>query len=470
MPTDRPARMTLGRALIPIIFLTVALISTLKFFGGDPHIPLLAAATVAAVIAGLSGFRWSVIEAGIVNTIKMSTGAILILMIIGMIIGTWICAGIVPAMIYYGLKILAPGYFLVATTVICCIVSVATGSSWTTAGTVGIALIGIGQGFGIPLPLVAGAIISGAYFGDKMSPLSDTTNLAPAMAEARLFDHVVHMAYTTIPSLSIALLLYWLIGRQYAINSLDLTAVQIILDGLHKQFQITPWLLLPPLLIIALVVLRVPAIPGLIGGVIIGGLCAWFFQGAGMTTIIRSAHYGYVAQSGVAAVDNLLTRGGMDNMLWTISLILCAMSLAGVLESTGMLTALANAILRMARNTGSLVLATVLTCIGTNLIAGDQYLSIVVPGRIFKPLYNRFGLKPKNLSRVLEDAGTLSSPLVPWNTCGAFMYTTLGVYPFAYLPYAFLNLINPLISIIYGFTGLTMEYESEKDSPKPAQS
>lgn len=457
MKPKQPRKLSLGLALIPIAWLVISLITTIRYFDGDPHIPILSAAIVGALVAVLNGYNWETIEKGIINTIGMSMNAVLILLIVGMIIGTWILAGIVPSMIYYGLKILAPGYFLLATTLICAVVSLATGSSWTTAGTVGIALIGVGQGFGIPLPMVAGAIISGAYFGDKMSPLSDTTNLAPAMAGAKLFDHVRHMTYTTGPSLLIALGLYWWLGRKYAASNFDTAGVQLILDGLASKFRINPFLMLPPLLVIVMVVLKTPAIPGLMGGAILGGLFAWLLQGAGMTAIIKSAHYGYVSETGLAAVDSLLTRGGLDSMMWTVSLILCALSFAGVLESTGMLNVISIAIAKLARGTGSLVFATLCTCVGTNFVAGDQYLSIVIPGRIFKDLYAERGLKPKNLSRALEDAGTLTSPLVPWNTCGAFMFTTLGVYPFAYAPYAFLNLINPVVSAIYGYTGLTIE-------------
>ena len=455
--------MSFAKSMIPIIYLALALIYTLRFLHGDPHIPILTAAVVAAIVAALSGYHWQEIQDGIVNTIKLSMSAILILMIIGMIIGTWILAGIVPTMIYYGLKLIAPSVFLVATAVICSIVSLATGSSWTTAGTVGIALIGVGEGFGIPLPMVAGAIISGAYFGDKMSPLSDTTNLAPAMAGSKLFDHIRHMFYTTGPSLAIALILYGILGLKYRQTELDLEGIRTILNGITAQFNITPLLLLPPLLVIVIVILRIPAIPGLIGGTALGALFAWIFQGAGLTEIVKAAHYGFVSGSGVEAVDSLLTRGGMDSMMWTVALILCAMSFAGVLEGTGMIREIALKILSIAKSTGSLVTATILTCIGTNIIAGDQYLSIVLPGRIYKKIYDERGLKPKNLSRVLEDGGTLTSSLIPWNSGGAFMWATLGVYPFAYAPFAFLNLINPLVSIFYGYTGITMEKYSDEE-------
>jgi len=450
-------------AIVPVIFLALVLVYVLRFLHGDPHIPLISAAAVAAIVAVFSGYRWEKIRAGMINTIKISMPAILVLMIIGMIIGTWISAGIVPTMIYYGLKIISPRVFLVATALICSIVSLATGSSWTTAGTVGVALISIGKGFGIPLPMVAGAIISGAYFGDKMSPLSDTTNLAPAVTGAKLFDHIRHMIYTTGPSLIIALILYTILGLKYGGKDLDMNAINAILNGLSDQFYISPLLLLPPILVIAMVVFKVPAIPGLLGGTVLGGIFAALFQQRSLTDILQSAHFGFVAATGNEAIDNLLTRGGLDSMMWTVSLILCAMSFAGVLETTGMLKAIALKIISFAKSTGSLVTATVLTCIGTNMIAGDQYLAIVLPGRMFKKIYDDRGLKPKNLSRILEDAGTLTSSLIPWNSGGAFMFATLGVYPFAYLPFAFLNLINPLISIFYGYTGFTIEKYSEDE-------
>ncbi|SKC63249.1 Na+/H+ antiporter NhaC [Maledivibacter halophilus] len=448
---------TIFQALIPVIFLVISLFFTLQKFEGDPHIPILASAGVAALVAMKSGYQWNELENGVVETIKMSMSAILILMIIGMIIGTWILSGVVPTMIYYGLQILSPGIFLVATTLICAVVSLATGSSWTTAGTVGIALIGIGQGLEIPLEIVAGAIISGAYFGDKMSPLSDTTNLAPSMAGSDLFDHIRHMIYTTGPSLIISLILFGILGFKYAGNNMDTASINVILDGLTGQFTISPLLLIPPILVIGMVILKIPAIPGLIGGTVIGGVFATIFQGAGMSDIINAAHYGFESNTGLESIDNLLTRGGLDSMMWTVSLILCAMAFGGIMEKSGMLHAIAKQILKYANSTGSIILSTILTSIAMNLIAGDQYLSIVIPGRMYKDIYDEKGLHPKNLSRVLEDSGTLSSPLIPWNTCGSFMWQTLGVHPFAYLPYAFLNLINPIVSIFYGYTGITME-------------
>ncbi|MEW6709129.1 MAG: Na+/H+ antiporter NhaC [Candidatus Riflebacteria bacterium] len=450
-------KVSFAKALLVIVFLISALISGLLYFGSSAHIPLLITCAFAALVSGWSGMSWEEIEKGILNTISMGMQSILILMIIGCIIGVWILSGIVPAMIYYGLKIISPGVFLLATCVICAVVSLATGSSWTTAGTVGIALIGVGSGLGIPVNVVAGAIISGAYFGDKMSPLSDTTNLAPAMAGSNLFDHVRHMIYTTGPSMLISCLIFAVMGMSYAGKEVDLAAIDTILKTLDSAFKINVWLLLPPVLVILMVVFRVPALPGLFGGVVLGGLFAAIFQGAGMTAIIKAAHSGYASSTGVAAVDSLLSRGGMESMMGTVSLILVALSLGGVMEASGMLNAIALKILSYARSTGSTVLATFFTCIFCNLATGDQYLAIVIPGRIYKDIYREKGLHPKNLSRCLEDFATITSPLVPWNTCGAFMTSALGIHPFAYLPYAFLNLINPLVSILYGYTGITME-------------
>lgn len=447
-----------GIALIPVIFLVVTLAYSLRFLGADPHIPLFTSAIFAALV-GIFVLKvsWAEIEEGIVDTIKMSMGAIIILMIIGMVIGTWILSGIVPTMIYYGLKILSPSIFLVATLLMSSIVSLATGSSWTTAGTVGIALMGVGMGLGIPAPMIGGAIISGAYFGDKMSPLSDTTNLAPAMAGATLFEHIKHMIFTTGPSYIISIIFFLILGFRYSGNELNLGMINEINAGLEASFNLNPLLLIVPVVVIGIVIMKVPAIPGLFGGAILGGLAAIFVQGSTLGQVVDSLHYGFVSESGIASVDDLLTRGGLDSMMWTISLILCAMIFGGVMEKTGMLQALASEILKLAKSTGTLVVATILTALGMNALAGDQYLAIVIPGRMFKDAYAERNLHPKNLSRVLEDSGTLTSPLIPWNTCGAFMIATLGLAPWTYVPYCILNLVNPLVSIFYGFTGITME-------------
>ncbi len=445
-------------ALIPLLFLIVSLFYAIVILEADPHIPLFTSAIVAALV-GLFILKrpWAEIEEGIVDTIKMSMGAIIILMIIGMVIGTWILSGIVPVMIYYGLKILSPTFFLVTALFMCSIVSLATGSSWTTAGTVGIALMGIGITLGIPKEMIGGAIISGAYFGDKMSPLSDTTNLAPAMAGANLFEHIKHMFYTTAPAYVISIIFFLVLGFRYAGSNLDVSLINEINATLEASFNLNPILLIVPVIVIGIVVMKVPAIPGLFLGAILGGIAAMAVQGADLGSVVDALHYGYAADTGVETVDKLLSRGGLDSMMWTISLILCAMTYGGVMEKTGMLHALANQILKLAKGTGLLVVATVFTAFGMNVIAGDQYLSIVLPGRMYKDAFDKEGLHPKNLSRALEDSGTMTSALIPWNTCGAFMISTLQLAPWTYIPYCILNYTTPFISIIYAFTGITME-------------
>jgi NhaC family Na+:H+ antiporter len=360
-------------------------------------------------------------------------------------------------MIFYGLKALSPGIFLGATMVICSVVSLGTGSSWSTAGTVGVALIGVGQGLGIPVSMVAGAIISGAYFGDKMSPLSDTTNLAPAVAGTDLFSHIRHMVYTVVPAYVIALALYGFLGMRFSGRVMESQNIEIIMSTMKEHFFIHPVLLLPPLLVIAMVILKVPPLPALLGGTLLGGVFALVAQSRSLGDVLTAAHAGHVSETGVAMVDELLTRGGLLSMMETVALIICALSFGGIMERTGMLRVLAGSLLRFVKSTGALVTTTVFSCIGMNIIAADQYIAIVVPGRMFKNAFDAKGLHPKNLSRVLENSGTMTSPLIPWNSCGAFMGATLGVNPLIYLPYAFLNLLVPAISIFYGYTGITME-------------
>ncbi len=447
---------TLYHALIPIVILIITLSVAIRTFGADPHIPLIFATVVAGAVAVfMLGYSWSELEEGIIDTIKMATQAVLILMVIGSVIGTWILSGTVPSMIYYGLQLLSPGIFLVATVLICCIVSLATGSSWTTAGTVGIALLGVGIGLDMPIGLVAGAIVSGAYFGDKMSPLSDTTNLAPAMAGTNLFEHIKSMFYTTIPALLISLVIYGIFGLKYAgAENIDTSQINTLLSTIADNFTISPLLLIPPVIVILIVLFKVPALPGLISGVFLGGIFAAIFQKSNIGDIIDASHYGFAIESGNETVDYLLTRGGLDGMMWTVSLILIALAFGGVMEKTGMLHAVGSTILKFANNTGSLVLSTIITCIAVNLLTGEQYLSIVVPGRMYKDAYIAKGIHPKVLSRALEGGGTVTSALVPWNTCGAFMWTTLGVHPMVYGPYAFFNLLIPVINVLFAYLGI----------------
>jgi NhaC family Na+:H+ antiporter len=471
MTTKTKREATLWEALIPIV-ITIGLLmyAVLPVFevGQDVHIPLILGALIAAIVAVTRlGYTWKEVENGIVSTISDTMQAILILAIIGMIIGTWILGGIVPTLIYYGLQILSPGFFLIAACLLCSIVSLATGSSWTTAGTVGIALMGVAAGLGVNPGAAAGAIISGAYFGDKMSPLSDTTNLAPAMAGADLFDHVRHMVYTTGVSLAIALIGFGILGAGYAGKELDTSAINEILTLMSENFNINPLLLVVPIIVIVMVARKVPAIPGLFIGTLLGGLAAMIFQGADFAGVMDAMQNGVVSETGNEMLDSLLSGGGYQSMMWTISLILAALTFGGILEKTGMLETIGKTVLGYAKSTGALVTATIFTSIFTNALAGDQYLALVLPGKMYKDEFHKRGLAPRNLSRCLEDAGTLTSPLIPWNTCGAAMSTYLGVPTIEYLPYCFLNLVNPVVSIIFGFTGITMmKLEDDPSSPE----
>lgn len=458
MSTKKQA--TIFHALIPIIFLVAALATSIIVLEADPHIPLILATVVAALVAKfMLSMQWGEVEEGILDAIRLGLQAILILMIIGTIIGTWILSGTVPTMIYYGLKVLSPSIFLLATALICSVVSLSTGSSWTTAATVGIALMGIGQGLGIPVAMTAGAIVSGAYFGDKLSPLSDTTNLAPAMSGSGVIEHVRSMLYTTVPAFVIALVLYGIIGLRYVGSSIDYSQINEITGAISANFTITPLLLIPPIFVILIVVFKIPAIPGLIAGFFLGGIFAMIFQGASFGDVIGSAHYGFSLDSGVELVDRLLSRGGLHGKMWTVSLILCALAFGGVLEKSGMLRAVAMGILKIAKSTGSLVLSTTLTAIAVNILTADQYLALVVPGRMYKDAYKDKGLPPELLSRTLEGGGTVTSVLVPWNTCGAFFYSTLMVSPFAFAPFAFLNILTPIVNVVFGYLGIGFKKE-----------
>ncbi len=467
---------SLALSLFPVAMLVMLLAGSVALFGdsnsgGPNQIALILAATIAAAVGLRLGHSWKDLEAGIVHGISLSMSAILIMLVVGALIGSWILAGVVPTMLYYGLQLLTPAVFFPSACVLCCLVSLATGSSWTTAGTVGVALVGIAAAQNLHLGLAAGAVVSGAYFGDKMSPLSDTTNLAPAMAGTELFTHIRHMVWTTTPSILIALVLFTAIGLTTAAPA-DTAAVNAIRAALGSSFAIGPHLLLPVALVLVVVIRNVSATPALMVGTLTGCVFAVLFQPAAVTTLAaapdlphwaelikgcwHSLATGFTLTSGNAALDDLLSRGGMASMLNTVWLILAAMTFGAVMEKTGMLGRIAEAILGAVRGTGSLIAATLATSIGMNILASDQYMAIVLPGRMFKAEFKRRQLAPQNLSRCLEDAGTLTSPLVPWNTCGAFMAQTLGVATIAYLPYAFFNLINPVISAIYGFAGFSI--------------
>nr|WP_231848329.1 Na+/H+ antiporter NhaC [Tepidanaerobacter acetatoxydans] len=444
-------------AFISIAGLIIIMGISLVKFNADPHIPMLLGSAIAGVVAVKVGYDWKYIEQGMIEGITQALQSIIILTIIGVLIGVWIQAGVVPSMIYYGFNILSPKIFLLGALLICSITSLATGTSWGTVGTVGIALMGIGQGLGIPAPVAAGAIISGAYFGDKMSPLSDTTNLAPAVAGTDVFTHVRHMLYTTGVTYVIVIILYLVLGFKFGSGEMTFSTINEIKEGLEAQFFISPLLLIPPLVVITCVALKAPAIPSITFGVILGAVEAAIFQKADLGMIITAGYSGYVSETGSQLIDELLTAGGMTAMMYSVSLTIAAMMFGGILEKTGQMEALMKPVLKRLKSDGSLIAATIASCVATNMMLPEQYISIVVPGRMYADAYRERGLHPKNLSRALEDGGTITSVLVPWNTCGAFMKSILGISAVAYGPWAFLNYINPIVSIIYGFTGFTIE-------------
>ncbi len=464
---------SLLQALIPLILLIGLLAASVALFGdnssyGPNQIALLLAACVAGLIGMRNGHRWADVQDAIVHGVALSTTAMFILLAVGALIGTWMLAGIVPTLIYYGLQLMDPGWFYPAACFICALVGLAIGSSWTVAGTLGVALIGVAQGLGLSPAITAGAVISGAYFGDKMSPLSDTTNLAPAAAGSELFGHIRHMAWTTGPSILLALFGFSLLGL-FATPAGGAVDFGELPGALAAQFQLGWYLLIPLAVVVVLAIRRVAAFPSILIGALLGALFAVVFQPdlvvarAGNEALSRPAALiagawlaladGYASDTGIEAVDSLLSRGGMSSMLNTVWLILCAMAFGAVMERVGLLERMIRGILSIARSTASLITATLATAIGANVIAADQYMSIVLTGRIYRPEYERRGLAPVNLSRALEDAGTLTSPLVPWNTCGAYMAATLGVATLDYLPYALFNLANPLIAALFAYVG-----------------
>ena len=473
-------------ALSPILFLIVLLLFNVVMYdnaiGGSNQLALLFSGALAAIIGIYYGSKWNDIIEGISNSIKSIVPAIIMLLLIGSLAGTWLISGVIPTMIYYGLQILNPTIFLFATAIITAIVSLATGSSWSTIATVGIALLGIGTAIGLPVGLIGGAIISGAYFGDKMSPLSETTNMAAAISGVDLFDHIKYMMYTTVPSFIITLILFLGIGFYF---TTDISSEQIekALGVISTKFVISPWLFLVPIAVIAMIIKKVAAIPALFFGTLLGGVFAILFQpeivievsGASINSIssyymgVINAMIGDINFTAVNASINdifnvaeadrsdLLKSGGMYGMLNTLLLIFCAMTFSGSIESTGLLRRIAEPIVKYAQNTGSLIATTACTCIFFNITTSDQYMSIIVPGRMFADTYTEKGLAPENLSRTLEDSGTVTSVLIPWNSCGAAQSAVLGVATLAYLPFCFFNLISPLMTIAYGYFGIKIK-------------
>lgn len=461
----------LWEALIPVFALIGMLAYNVLFayngpddnaLGGSNQFILLMGGAVAAIMGYFTKVPFHKMLDEVANNIKSTAGAILILLMVGALAGTWMVSGIIPSMIYYGLQILSPAVFLPATLIICSVISIATGSSWTTSATVGIALIGIGGALGFDLGMVAGAVVSGAYFGDKLSPMSDTTNLAPAMAGTDLFTHIKYMTLTTIPTYIITLLLFIILGL-----SVDVTGeanTDDLLNSISASFNVTPWLFLVPVIVIGLIVKKTEPLVALLVGTLLAGIFAIVFQPEVVNGItgtdsmtFKSAYKGVmqaITTEVVVPTENktlidLFTSGGMAKMLPTIWLIICAMVFGGIMDAIGALSRISESLLKLAHSTFGLFASTVGSCLALNITASDQYLAIVVPGKMFAKAYKDKGLAPENLSRTLEDTGTVTSVLVPWNTCGAYQAGTLGVPTLDYLPFAFFNILSPFMTLIF---------------------
>ncbi len=459
--------LNIWEALIPVVALVGMLAYNVYVFGdnaisGSNQFILLMGGAVAAVVGFFNKVSYRQMIAEVAENVKSTTGALLILLMVGALAGTWLVSGIIPAMIYYGLQILNPTIFLAACVIICAIISIATGSSWTTAATVGIALIGIGEALGISLGMTAGAVLSGAYFGDKMSPLSDTTNLAPAMAGGELFGHIRYMTITTVPTISITLLVFIIIGLNLETTGVADTAS--ILSSIKSTFTINGWLFIVPVVVILLIVKKAPPLMALLIGTLLGGVFALIFQPgivAGLTgaseLTFESGYKGILnaitVKTSIAtdnpALNDLFSAKGMYGMLSTIWLIICAMVFGGIMDGIGALSRITKSLLSLAKTTFGLFASTVGSCIALNITASDQYLAIVVPGKMFAKAYEDRGLAPENLSRTLEDSGTVTSVLIPWNTCGAYHSGVLGVSVAEYFLYAIFNWLSPIMTLTF---------------------
>lgn len=451
----------LSIAIIPIIC-TIILIGIQIFYYGDftPHIALALGLAITGIVGWTQGIRWKDVEAGAFRVLHIAMPSIATLIVVGMLLGIWIASGTVPTMIYFGLELINPHWFLVTTLVLCSMVSLAIGSSWTTVGTVGLALVGIGSAFNIPSYWTAGAVISGSFFGDKISPLSDTTNLAAAVTETNIFQHIKNMMPTTVPAMLISALIYSFVGSSTTVISDNMQNISIIREGLSTHFSIGFLPLVPLLVVLLLAFLKVSTIPALFIGFFTGGVIAVFNYEYSLHDIMTFAHSGFTINTDSSLLDSLLNRGGVSAMTWVITLMMFALAFGGALERTGCLNALVSAICSKTTSFRSLQTKAICTSCATNIISGDVYLSIALPGRMFGPLYDKFSYSRLNLSRAIEEGGTLVSPLIPWNAGGAFVMGALGLtlangnyLNLLYIPLAFACWLSPVLGILYAQLG-----------------
>ena len=458
--TKQPRMPKVWEALIPVAAIMVFMIVGTVVWGMDPHIPLVLACVVTAFVAAACGYKWDAIITGALDSVKSAVEALLIILCVGMLIGSWVWAGTMPAMVYYGLKFISPSVFLALGLVLTAIVGLATGSSWTASGTVGVALMGVAMGLGISAPLAAGMIIAGAYTGDKLSPLSDSTNVAAAAAGTPLYDHVGAMMTTTVPSFVISFVLYLIVGFVVIDTSgYDASLAQGIMDAIADNFYLSPWIMLPVLVVIFAAGKRIPAIPSLLLAAAVAAVIAIFAQGASVPDVLIGLQAGFSIETGNEYADSLLNRGGLDSMLWTISLIMFALAYGGMMEKCRFVESLMGGIVKRVKSTASLVAATIITGIICDVILTDQYLAIMIPSRMFRDEFDKRDLSRSFLSRTTEDGATLWSPMIPWNGCGAYQAATLGVHNFAFMPFAFVNLINPVLAVVITAFGIGVKYK-----------
>ena len=463
--------LSLRLAMLPIVALVLLLSLNVSVYGDDAlggsnQFILLLGGAVAAMVGFGQKISYKQMLQQVAENLKSVTGAILILLFVGALAGTWLVSGIIPAMIYYGLQILNPTFFLAACIIICALISVATGSSWTTSATVGIALIGIGKAMGLPVGMIAGAVISGAYFGDKMSPLSDTTNLAPAMAGGELFSHIRYMTITTVPTILVTLLVFLIIG--FTQETTAVAQTEPLLLAIKERFSINPILFIVPVFVVVLIARKTPPLVALLIGTLLGAVFALLFQRpllaelageaqldmtAGYKVLMDTITVSTVVETTNPMLNDLFQSGGMAGMLGTIWLIICAMVFGGIMDAIGALKSISTALLSWAESTFQLFASTVVSCLAINVTASDQYLSLVVPGKMFEQAYKDRNLAPENLSRTLEDSGTVTSVLVPWNTCGAYQSGVLGVSVADYFIYAIFNWLSPFTTLLFAAIG-----------------
>ena len=452
-----------GVALIPLIAMGLLLGIGYGVYKIRPQVLLITAAFITGCLGFILRFTWKEMEKGIVDGIHKAMPAILIMLCVGVLIGAWIASGTIPMVIYYGLKLISPKYFLVTACFVCSLTSIATGTSWGTIGTLGVAFIGIAMGLGIPLGPAAGAIVAGAYFGDKMSPFSDVTNLAPVAAGSNLFDHIKHMMWSATPAWILGLLIYFFVGLRYGNSRVESESMTLIKETLKTNFNFNILLLFPMVIVFYFAATKKPTIPGMLFSSFVAGILAIIFQKASIPEIATAINTGYESSTGVAQVDQLISRGGMMSMMETQLVAFTAFSFGGIMQATGLLSVILEKVMKYARKVSSLVLTSISLSFITALVTGSSYLSMIIPEELLAPAYSKKGLAAKNLSRIAEESGAIIVPLIPWSMAGVYITGTIGVSTFSYLPWAIMNYASVFILIVFGFTGFTMAPKIRKD-------